>query len=545
MTSNTPGNAAAEQARFLPPDVSEADFAAAMAAFREALGAENVHTSEDVVSDYDDKFPVTDGDEFKGSAVLWPGSTEEVAAIVKIANEYLIPLHAFSAGRNLGYGGSSPMVTGSVLLHMGKRMNKVLEINEKLAYAVVEPGVDYAALKKAIDESGAALMMDPAELDWGSVVGNTMDHGVGYTPYGDHGMWRCGMEVVLANGDVIRTGMGSMPQSEAWHLYNGSLGPRVESLFEQSNYGICTQMGIQLMPAPEEAVTFAAYFQNESDLDAIMETTLKLRIGMAPIQSVPIVRNIVFDAACVSHRDEWQSDPGPLTDETLKKMVDGIGTGYWVVYGTCYGPRWQVENYLEGIKQAYGQIPGSSFETNETTPYVEGEGNRAAELLNARHLLNTGVPNRHSAAVFDWFPNAGHFFYAPVSAPSGSDAAKQFSDTKRISDQWGKDYLAQFIIGLREMHHICLPLYDTTDSASRSETLQMTRDLITAGAEEGYGIYRTHNALAEEVQDTYTFNSHSQRRFTELLKDAIDPNGILNPGKSGIWPQRLRPADRA
>ncbi|MGO3153772.1 MAG: FAD-binding oxidoreductase [Galactobacter sp.] len=527
-------------ARFLPPGVSEEAFAAAIAELRTALGTDNVHTALDIVAGYDDKFPVTDGDEFKGSAVVWPGSTDDVVAIVKIANEYLIPVHAFSTGRNLGYGGSSPMVTGSLLIHMGQRMNKVLEINEKLAYAVVEPGVDYATMKQAIDESGAQLMMDPAELDWGSVVGNTMDHGVGYTPYGDHGMWRCGMEVVLANGDVIRTGMGSMPQSEAWHLYNGSLGPRVESLFEQSNFGICTQMGIQLMPKPETSVTFAAYFQNESDLDAIMETTLKLRIGMAPIQSVPIVRNIVFDAACVSHRDEWQQDPGPLTAETLKKMVDEVGTGFWVVYGSAYGPRWQVDNYIEGIKQAYGQIPGSSFETNETLPYVKGESGRKAELLNARHLLNTGVPNRHSAAVFDWFPNAGHFFYAPVSAPSGEDAMSQYGDTKRICDEWGIDYLAQFIIGLREMHHICLPLYDTTSSESRGKALQMTRDLIDAGAERGYGIYRTHNVLADHVQNTYTFNNHSQRRFAELLKDAIDPNGILNPGKSGIWPARLR-----
>lgn len=531
--------------RFLPPGVSEADFAAAIDEFRQAVGSENVHTDESTVAEYDDKFPVTDGDEYKGSAVVWPGSTEEVAAIVKIANEYLIPLHAFSTGRNLGYGGSSPMVTGSVLLHMGRRMNRVIEINEKLAYAVVEPGVDYASLKKAIDDSGAKLMMDPAELDWGSVVGNTMEHGVGYTPYGDHGMWRCGMELVLADGEVIRTGLGGLPKSEAWHLFNGSFGPRIETLFEQSNFGICTRMGVQLMPLPEVSVTFAVYFQNESDLEQVMETTLPLRIGMAPIQSAPIIRNIVFDAACVSHRDEWQSDPGPLTPEAIQKMVDDIGTGYWVLYGSCYGPRWQVDQYLEGIRDAYLQIPGARFETTESTPWKPGDDDRAAELLNARHLLNTGVPNRHSAAVFDWFPNAGHFFYAPVSAPSGADAARQYADTKQICDSWGKDYLAQFIIGLRDMHHVCLPLYDRTDSTSRSETLNMTRELIQSGAEQGYGSYRAHNAIAEQVAETYSFNDHIQRRFNEKLKDTLDPNGILNPGKAGIWPRRMRQESRS
>ena len=524
---------------YLPAGVTAEHFDAATARMREAIGAENVHTDDAVVREYDDRFPVTDGDEFRGGAVVWPGSTEDVQAIVRIANEFVIPLHAFSTGRNLGYGGSSPMVTGSVLIHLGKRMNRVLEINEKLAYAVVEPGVDYATLYRAVQESGARLMIDPAELDWGSVVGNTMDHGVGYTPYGAHAMWRCGMELVLADGEVLRTGMGGLPGTEAWHLYAGGLGPSIEGLFEQSNYGICTRMGIQLMPEPEASVTFAIYFPREEDLATVMETTLPLRIGMAPIQSVPIVRNIVFDAACVSRRNEWQSEPGPLTDAAKQRMVDEIGSGHWILYASCYGPRWQVDRYIDLIRHTYlNAIPDARFETNETLPV--SDGSRLSELLHARHLLNTGVPNRHSAAVFDWFPNAGHFFYAPVSAPSGEDAAQQYDDTKRISDEYGKDYLAQFIIGLREMHHICLPLYDTADPQSRAETLRMTRDLIDAGAKEGYGIYRAHNVLAEQVADTYSFNDHVQRRFNERIKDALDPNGVLNPGKAGIWPSRLR-----
>ena len=47
------------------------------------------------------------------------------------------------------------------------------------------------------------------DLGWGSVIGNTLDHGVGYTPYGDHPASQCGIEVVLPNGEVLRTGMGS------------------------------------------------------------------------------------------------------------------------------------------------------------------------------------------------------------------------------------------------------------------------------------------------------------------------------------------------
>ncbi|MFM2475326.1 FAD-binding oxidoreductase, partial [Burkholderia cenocepacia] len=286
------------QPRVLPPGVDAAAFQAAIASFRDAIGGEHVHVGDEQVRAYDDRFPVTEGEDFTPSAVLFPGSTEDVQAIVRIANEHLIPLHSFLTGMNLGYGGSAPRVRGTVLLHLGKRMDRVLEINERLAYAVVEPGVDYKSLYEAVEASGAQRMIDPTELDWGSPLGNIMEHGAGYTPYGDHAMWRCGMEVVLPDGSVMRTGQGALPGSKAWHIYAGTLGPSVEGLFEQSNFGICTRMGIQLMPKPPEALSFVISFDRPEDLAAIMDTTLPLRIGMAPLQNPPIVRNVTFDAAC-------------------------------------------------------------------------------------------------------------------------------------------------------------------------------------------------------------------------------------------------------
>ena len=80
-------------------------------------------------------------------------------------------------------------------------MNRVLEINEECGYAVVEPGVRWFDLYEAIKAGDHRLMLSIADLGWGSVVGNTLDHGATYMPYGvDMGM-QCGMEVVLADGD--------------------------------------------------------------------------------------------------------------------------------------------------------------------------------------------------------------------------------------------------------------------------------------------------------------------------------------------------------
>jgi 4-cresol dehydrogenase (hydroxylating) len=108
----------------------------------------------------------------------------------------------------------------------------------------------------------------------GSVVGNTLDSGRGYTVYGDHPSTQCGLEVVLANGELLRTGMGGMRNSKSWHVFRESYGPNHAGLFQQSNFGIVTKMGVWLMRAPEVFVSgFATWRTNATAgvVDALRE----------------------------------------------------------------------------------------------------------------------------------------------------------------------------------------------------------------------------------------------------------------------------------
>src|ERR671932_54361 len=89
------------------------------------------------VSDSDFERAIED---FTASAVLMPTTVEEIQAVVRIANERRVPLWTHGTGRNNGYGGPAPRVRGSVIVSL-RNMNRVLEINEELGYAVVEPGV--------------------------------------------------------------------------------------------------------------------------------------------------------------------------------------------------------------------------------------------------------------------------------------------------------------------------------------------------------------------------------------------------------------------
>jgi 4-cresol dehydrogenase (hydroxylating) len=247
---------------------------AALEAFRDALGTAAVLTDEEELRAFRDPFAYATWDEYTASAVVAPETVEQVQAVVRIANEHGVPLWTFGQGRNNGYGGPAPRVKGSVIVNL-RNMNKVLEIDEECAYAVVEPGVRWFDLYDAIQAGGHKLWLSIADLGWGSVIGNTLDHGVTYLPYGADMSAPCGMEVVLANGEVMRTGMGAMPGNRAWHVYKRGLGPTPDQLFMQSNYGIVTKMGVWLMPTPECYMPCWLRVWKNDDLPQELRCTLK------------------------------------------------------------------------------------------------------------------------------------------------------------------------------------------------------------------------------------------------------------------------------
>jgi FAD/FMN-containing dehydrogenase len=126
----------------------------------------------------------------------------------------------------VGYGGAAPRVRGSVVIDLGRRMNKVLDINSEDCTCLLEPGVSFYALYEEIQSKGYKnLWIDVPDLGGGSVIGNTIDRGVGYTPYGDHWANHSGLEVVLPTGEVIRTGMGALPGSNTWQTFPYGFGP--------------------------------------------------------------------------------------------------------------------------------------------------------------------------------------------------------------------------------------------------------------------------------------------------------------------------------
>jgi 4-cresol dehydrogenase (hydroxylating) len=95
-------------------------------------------------------------------------------------------------------------------------------------------------------------------------------------------------------------------------------------------------------------------------------------------------------------------------------------------------------------------------------------------------------------------------------------------------------------VGWRDMHHVTVIVFDQTDAEQRRKVDELFRTLVRESAAEGYGEYRTHIAYMDQIAGTYNWNDGALLKMNQTIKDALDPKGILAPGKSGIWPRHLR-----
>jgi 4-cresol dehydrogenase (hydroxylating) len=513
---------------------SASDLSAALSEFVAVLGGDRVVDDEAGLREWRDPFQHASWDEYVASAVVMPETVEEVQEVVRIAGRHGVPLWTLGQGRNNGYGGPAPRVRGSVIVSL-RNMNRVLEINEELGYAEIEPGVRWFDLYEAIKAGGHRLMLSIADVGWGSVIGNTLDHGITYMPYGvDFGL-PCGMEVVLANGDVMRTGMGAMPGNRSWHLYKRGLGPTPDQLFMQSGFGIVTKMGVWLMPYPEVYMPFWVRVWNDDDLGPVVDALRKLMLDDT-IRMVPQILNTVAYGSVFTTRAEWWTGSGPIPPEGLERLARGLDVGRWLMRAALYGDEAVVDLRFAKVKAAFERIGADVWGTKvapEDIPSLENPAER----------VQGGVPSLDINAMTAWYggEEGGHIGFSPIAPLTGRDAIALRDLLRGMIEEAGLDYIAAMLpINARSFAHITLIIFDTKNEPQARAAYDVTRRLVRDAAKLGYGEYRAHLDFMDLAAEQYSWNDHAYRRFCETLKDALDPQGILAPGKQGIWPRSMR-----
>jgi 4-cresol dehydrogenase (hydroxylating) len=522
--------------------MSDRDFQVALRRIREVVGNGWVFSSDEDVELYRDAYSPLWGEseERVASAAVAPIAVEEIQAIVKIANEYRLPLYPISTGKNLTYGGSAPVYSGSVVLDL-RRMNRILDVSERDKSCLVEPGVSYFDLYRHLRREKIPLWIDTADPGWGGLIGNALDHGAGYTgaDVRDHFDAHCGMEVVLASGEVVRTGMGASPKAKTWQVFKYGMGPLVDGIFSQSNFGIVTKMGFWLMEEPEAALQVNVTAPRRQDIVPLLDILTSLLYSHT-ISSQLQVMSPIMNGSADPELVRLRVAGAAASDQEWARYIDSQKQPCWAASFAFYGAAKVVAAAWEHTKERLAVIPGAQFRETAsfkfplTDEQVEAVADKARLGIPSLNLF--GSRNSPTAR-----PSEGHLDFSPMVAPRGEELLALTAVTGKVYADMGlpPPFVGGWIYHRRGMI-VFHPVSTYRNAADNKKTRALFERLLTACAEGGWNVYRVHANFQELAIRTYGFNNGSLHRLHETLKDAMDPNGILSAGRYDIWPKHLR-----
>lgn len=462
------------------------------------------------------------------AGVVFPKSTAEVLTVVRAANQHRVPIYPISGGNNIGLGSRSPVLDGQVVVDLGWHMSRIIEVNEELGFAVIEPGVTFQRLHDELVRLGDRLMVSATSgPPLGSVLGNALDKGGGYGPHFDHFGMLCGLEVVLGNGEVLRTGEGSLRHDTLvnWHVSKYSFGPILDGLFAQSNFGIVTRAAVWLLPRPPAIESFHFLFPHDDDLGTIIDLIRPLRIsGFVP--TLFRVCNDLYAFGTEETNPEYEQTHGRISVSAAARAAlrNKHGLGAWQVSGAFYGASSAaLAPMIERVKSHFSRDGRSRY-----IPHVE-----ALDIapLNIAIDSMSGRPSSAELTLLRWRPGGGNLWFSPGTPMSGRQALELDRIGREIYAETGMDYIVMHVAGARYARSLHVLVFNQGDPDENQRADDCYRRLAREFARRGIGVGRSPIDYQQEHMEMLT---SAFRDTSNSIKRVLDPNGIIAPGRYGI-----------
>ena len=253
-------------------------------ALKRIVGTEHVLTSAEELHCY--SYDATPGFSHMPDVVVIPGTTEEVAKVLALANSEKIPVYTRGSGTNLS-AGTIPTKGGIVLLMT--RMNQIMEIDTENLVAVAQPGVIVSDLNKAVETYGLIYPPDPGTVTTATLGGTVSENAGGLRglKYGVTKHYVMGLEVVLASGQVMNVGGKNVKDVSGYDmtkLFTGAEG----------TLGVITKIIVKLVPAPEAKKSMMAIFKNLDNAGNAIAAIIAAKIIPATLEIMdnPTIRTV-------------------------------------------------------------------------------------------------------------------------------------------------------------------------------------------------------------------------------------------------------------
>ncbi len=443
------------------------------------VGSENYEDSNASLLVY--SYDATPNFQSMPNAVISPKSTLEISQVVKICNEHRIPIIPRGSGTNL-CGGTCPTEGGIVLLF--KHLNNILEIDEENLTITVQPGVITLDLIRAVEEKGLFYPPDPSSMKISTIGGNINENSGGLRglKYGVTRDYCLGLEIVLANGDIIKTG-GKLAKDVAGYdltrLFVGSEG----------TIGIITMATLKLIPIPEAKKTMLAHYQ---DMEAAAKTVSK------------IIANKIIPATL-----EFLDQPTLKVVEAFAQI--GLPTDVKAVLLIEQdGPSEVVDRDIKSIVEICKQEGATSVEVAQS----EAE---ADALRTARRAALSALARLKPTTILE-----------DATVPR-SEIAKMVKAINDIALKYNVQICTFGHAGDGNLHPTC-----PTDARNHEEMERVElafEEIFHKAIELGGTITGEHGVGVVKAPYLVLKLGETGIGAMRAIKDALDPNNIMNPGK--------------
>ncbi len=430
--------------------------------------------------------------------VVLPQTLEELKAIISLANKEKVPVTPYIAGGNVG--GLAIALEGGIIVDL-KRMNRILEVSETNMYALVEPGVTFGQIKAYLDKNHPTLMYTYAFSPPSTgVISNALVQGLDNLSfrYGAASHWVSGLEVLLATGEVVR--IGSCAASNTWQAFVPF--PELDGLFLgwQGTTGIVTKMAVSLWPRPEYSTALTYMPMDLDGAYAILQAIIRTRIPDDLI-GTSFALNKVGELAYAHEKAPISPAPPRLPDEPEFVITAEI-TG---------NTKNELNAKLEAVEEAVkNRCKDSKFHGPDTIPSTT-----AAFPMQALGVLSSG-------GGLMWVGTYGPMSTWLETVKKGCELQDKYDIARTCYTRiMNEGHFA----GLRWM----LP-YDKEDPDLVQKIKDLCAEQLDLVLETGYIPYKTPVWAVRKLEERV---SPDWLKLHRRVKEMLDPNNIMNPGRWG------------
>jgi glycolate oxidase len=408
-----------------------------------------------------------------------PSSTSEVQEVLLASGEYGVPV--VTQGARTGLSGAANALDGCLLLSTA-RLDKILEVSVEDQVAVVQPGVVNSSLSRAVLDKGLFYPPDPSSWEMSTIGGNiaTNAGGLCCVKYGVTGDFVRGLEVVLASGEVVRTGHRSVKGVAGYDLTRLFVG-------SEGTLGVVTEATLALRPAPEAALTAAATFLSIED--GIAAAAAVMASGLRPSLL------------------EFLDGPTARAIQDYRDMGLPADVGSLLIAQSDRGPR-AAEDVAEIARIC------TSFGAVEVAEASDAEESRM--LLEARRLVNAALEPLGATLIDD------------VAVPR-SKLVALLAGIAEIGKQYDVLICCPGHVGDGNMHPTVV--FDRDDPAAEARALEAFGAVMELGLSLGGTITGEHGIGTLKARWLEQELGPVGLDLQRSIKHAFDPGNLLNPGK--------------